>query len=209
MGTPKHLPILIASYPRSGYHLIDDILVKYFHFKTAKYNIDCCKGAECKDPADTNPLQLHRTHDFHGKTDPAQYSKIITLYRSDPVEQIDAYIRFIRLQMKYNHSMSTDDHCTFHSTQQPYTIQEIRHKYIFYNQFLNKWILQPPTNSLVIDYNTLVSEPVKTLSEIQLFLFGDCNSDLSEKITSEMKIEKKNTISHEEYSSLSAILQTL
>ena len=205
-------PFAIVSYPRSGFHLIDTILANYFSYQSGSTNSGCCKGGYCFNPVSDTPLRIHRSHDFEGRTSPSDFSKIIILYRSDIIRQIDAYVRYARLRTKKSTTeelFTLEEHTTFYATDEPYIIDEVRWMYQFYNTFVDKWIKTPPENSLVIDYSDLITNPIETISAVQLFTTGTNDPVLSERIVRELRIESKNEISESRYQALKAIIDTL
>jgi hypothetical protein len=205
-------PFAIVSYPRAGFHLVDAILTNYFGYATGHTNIGCCKTGSCHTPVSDIPLRIHRSHDFNGETNPDSFSKIIILYRSNVVEQIDAYVRYARLEAeKCNKEkrLSLEEHTTFHATDAPYNIDEVRWMHQFYTTFVNKWVKTPPPNSIVIDYTDLITNPVPTISTIQQFITGTNDSALSERIARELRIERKNEISDTRYQALKTIIDSL
>jgi hypothetical protein len=205
-------PFAIVSYPRAGYHLIDAILTNYFGYLSGRSNSGCCKGGYCFSPVSDTPLRIHRSHDFEGRTNPSDFSKIIILYRSDIISQIDAYVRYARLEaIKCNKDipLTLEGHTTFYATDEPYNVDEVRWMYQFYNTFINKWVKTPPENSLVIDYSDLIANPTETVSTIQLFTTGTNDPVLSERIVRELCIERKNEMSESRYQALKAIIDTL
>lgn len=204
-------PVAIVSYPRAGYHLMDAVLTSYFNYITARNNIGCCRTGCCESPQGENPLKLHRSHDFNNLTNPDHYSKIIVIYRKDIVEQIDAYIRYARLESqkcKKETPLSLEGHTTFDSIDEPYNPDQVRWMYSFYNTFVNKWVKTPPINSIVIDYTDLLINPIDTLSAIQTFLTGSHDAALSERITRELHIERKHAMNEEQYAALKTIIDS-
>jgi hypothetical protein len=196
-------PIAIISYPRSGFNLIHRILTHYFNFykdspEIREYNPDL----SCNNPT---PI-VYRSHDFDGNADPNTISKMIILYRSNPIEQIDAYMRFVYCEKS---ELKITNHTACHATDRLYSYDEVKIKYILYKRFINKWVLTPRKNSLVIDYRQLIENPVNTLSLIQTYLFGNADNALSEKIAHEMCIERKHSISQEQYDNLKGIFEII
>jgi hypothetical protein len=202
--------IAIVSYPRAGYNLLSNILVSYFGYTSPQPDQRCCIGASCSNPHDTPMLRIHRSHDFNGLTQADSFSKVIILYRKNIVEQIDAYIRYGRIEAIRGTFSSLEEHTRCSAIDDTYDIKKdgIRWKFDFYHRFIEKWIAHPPANSMVIDYDVLISNPIQTLSDIQIFLTGSANDDLSAQITREMRIERKNTLSEAHYESLKAILDS-
>jgi hypothetical protein len=209
-GQPHKSNILIVSFPRSGFHLLQTIFESYFSLKecSCQNNLDVKITACVKED-----IAFHRADDMNLKLDKKQFNKIIILYRKDVVEQLDAFFRY---QFRtYDFAMTFDDnsidHTKCHQLNVAYTdkIEFFKTVLTQYKCWVNKWITEPTPNSIIIEYSDFMNNPQKTLDRIQEHILESKDSDLSAKIIEEMKIEYKHSLSLEKYKELSNLLLTL
>jgi len=209
-GQPHKTNILINSFPRSGFHLLQNIFESYFSIKECA----CQKNPDDKITACVKEdIAFHRAYDMNFKLNKEQFNKIIILYRKDVVEQLDAFFRY---QFRtFDFGMTFDDnsidHTKCHELNVPYS-RKIEFFKIVLNQYkcwVKKWITEPTANSIIIEYSDFMKNPQETLDRIQEHILKSKDSKLSAKIVKEIKIEYKHSLSLEKYKELSNLLLTL
>ena len=147
-------PRIIVSYPRSGQHLVAEILKRISGIKKVPYKY--CNTYNCSGelPCICNPT-IQKWHDFDlmdGKPGIPidKENRYLVLYRKDKLENLEAYYRFLRRNAVY----SIDDFFSFYKS--PYN---------YYDTFVQKWVLQAPSNVQVLDYNELMMMPNEKMTE--------------------------------------------
>jgi hypothetical protein len=202
--------ILVVSFPRSGFHLLQTIFNNYFNIKEC----DCQRNPDVKVEGFINSeIAAHRSHDMNLELNKAQFNKIIILYRKDVVEQLDAFFRY---QFRTFDVDGISDDMAFRHTQCDELAISYSSKLDFfrivlkqYKDWVQKWINEPTPNSIIIEYSYFIKNPQKTLDRIQEHLLETKDSELSAKIVEEMKIEYKHSITLEKYQKLANILLRL
>lgn len=202
--------ILIVSFPRSGFNLFQSIFERYFNIKEC-----CCQrdpNVKLKNFIKSD-IAVHRWHDMDLELDKSQYNKIIILYRKDVVEQLDAFFRYqfrtvdldnISHDVAFRHT-KCDELTISYSEKLDFFRSVLRE----YKGWVEKWINEPTHNSIIIDYSNFMKNPQETLDNLQEHLLQTKDSELSSKITNEMKIEYKHSITFEKYKELANLLLTL
>jgi hypothetical protein len=137
--------MVIVSFPRSGQNLLESIFRKL----SPALNIDhsycefysCCKQIPCKAGC-----KISKNHDFDLKLKILDEMKYISIYRRDPILQLEAYYRF---SIKFEKSDYNYDSLLLF----------IKNNIDYYQSFLNKWIYNDNNNILKIEYYDFVSDP--------------------------------------------------
>lgn len=202
--------ILIVSFPRSGFHLFQTVLTRYFNIKECA----CLKNCDVNiDMIVNDDIAFHRSHDMKLDLDKSQYNKIIILYRKDVVEQLDAFFRYQFRTFDNDITLNNDliKHSSCHELNISYSekIDFFRNVLREYKGWVEKWINEPTHNSIIIEYSNFMKNPQETLDNLQEHLLQTKDSELSSKIINEMKIEYKHSITFEKYKELANLLLAL
>lgn len=149
----------IVSFPRSGQHLIQDVL-KYvcinhdLNYKFCDF-YDCCR----KDPC-SNGSNFLKNHDHDLKLPIKTDRKYIALYRNDIILQLEAYYRYYIKKKGLQ-----------------YTLQELKSFVLsnkdYYLKFRQKWIDNSSKNILKIEYYDFIENPSNTIKKVFNFLYPD------------------------------------
>jgi len=209
-GQPHKSNILIVSFPRSGFHLLQTIFESYFSIKECA----CQKSPDSKiGVCIKENIAFHRSHDMDLKLNKIQFNKIIILYRKDIIEQLDAFFRF---QFRtFDFDKTIDDkairHSSCHELDIPYSSKLDFFRIVLkqYKDWVQKWVNEPTPNSIIIEYDEFIKNPQITLDTLQEFLLETKDSELSAKIVEEMKIEYKHSLRYEKYKELANLLAQL
>jgi tetratricopeptide (TPR) repeat protein len=189
--------IACISFPRSGHHLLTNILMKYFSqdvsYKEIEDSTECSAvyqaGAlfycEYYDHCQTHPCSDFRTnfqknHDFHLDLE-CQFEKQLIQIRH-PIESIISYYKYCYGINEY----SKNDWQHF-----------AQEKASYWKKFVHKWVIQNDCkNSKVLIYNDILNSPAETISNIVSFMEPkDCiNYDLIQKIVRSLNIKRKTNI---------------
>lgn len=208
-GQPHKSNILIVSFPRSGFNLIK-MIFECLNIKECACQKNCdVKIIRCIK----EDIAAHRAHDINLGINKAQFNKTIILYRKDVVEQLDAFFRF---QFRtFDLDMTIDDKVTQHSRCDelniPYSEKSDFFKTVLkqYKEWVQKWIIEPTPNSIIIEYSEFMKNPQETLDKLQEHLLESKDSELSAKIVEELKIEYKHSMTFEKYKELADLLLSL
>ena len=209
-GQPHKSNILIVSFPRSGFHLLQTIFESYFFIKecACQKNYDV-KITECVK----EDIAFHRAHDMDLKLEKETFNKIIILYRKDIVEQLDAFFRYQFRNFEFDKQIQNQAirHSTCKELVIPYSEKLDFFKIVLkqYKDWVQKWINESTPNSIIIEYDNFMKNPQIILDRIQENLLGSKDSDLSTKIVEEMKIEYKHSLTLEKYKELANLLAQL
>ncbi len=187
----------IISFPRSGQHLACRIL-KYFCQKNKIEFSYCGFYDHCRrNPCKTGKI-FQKNHDFNLQLPINNEIKYLVLYRSDVVEQLDAWFRF-ELKTKRGNSFdykNGDKKLAFKNfiyQKRKFLANKTRIEY--YSDFLKKWVFCNKKNILKIEYNKFLKNSSVFISVFNHF-FPEISNDINEKILKEFcKIEpiKKQT----------------
>lgn len=179
----------IISFPRSGQHLVRNILENVCKRTNKQFSYcefyRCCRQTPCKYKR-TDTINFYKNHDFlldpTYKDKPLQVNiniedneKYIVLYRKDPIEQLEAYYRYLKPEI------SLFEFC--------------KQKKEYYNAFIEKWVTPSLSNVFLLDYDTLIHDPYNSISRLLSFLEIQIDvSDLVEILILQ-NIKRRYTIS--------------
>jgi hypothetical protein len=202
--------LLVVSFPRSGFHLLQTIFESYFSI----YECACQKNVDvCVQTIVTEGKAFHRAHDMDLTINKKQFNKTIIVYRKYILESLDACFRY--KFRSFDRDGRTDDRKFRHSSCDevaiPYSQKLEFFKTILkhYKDWVQKWINEPTPNSIIIEYSEFMRNPEITLDKLQEFLLQTKNSELSAKIVEEMKIEYRHCMSTQKREELYHLLFTL
>lgn len=149
----------IVSYPRSGQHLLQDVIKHVCTHHDLEYKFcdfyDCCGQNPCSQGAN-----FQKNHDHDLKLPINNERKYIALYRNDMILQLEAYYRYYinKKVLKYN-------------------LQELKIFCLcnkdYYLNFRNKWIDNYKNNVLAIEYYDFIENPSETVRKTFNFLYPD------------------------------------
>lgn len=147
------------SMPRSGHHLLANMLCEYFEERLAYcefYSVwDCCGAQPCQRPLHPllrNRLLLQKSHDLQF-ADPVNRSGTYLIQYRHPIP---------RLQSNFDHSL--------HVLGGEDTLERFRNfaaaETGYYIRFWQKWIDRPPRNGIVLTYEQLAEFPRQSLERV-------------------------------------------
>jgi len=202
--------LLVVSFPRSGFHLLQTIFESYFSI----YECACQKNVDVSiKTIVTGENAFHRAHDLDLKLNKKQFNKTVILYRKDIIESLDACFRYEF--RTFDKEPGIDDrkikHLSCGEVTIPYSEQHEFFKTVgkWYNDWVKKWVTEPTPNSILIEYSEFMKNPQITLDKLQEFLLQTKNSELSTKIVQELKIEFKHSMTSQKYKELCDVLFSL
>ena len=202
--------LLIVSFPRSGFHLLQTIFESYFSIKECGCQKNCDVNISTFVKED---IAFHRSHDMKLDLNKEQFNKTIILYRKDMIESLDAFFRY---QFRtFDNLITLNNDLIKHSSCHELDISYSEKKDFFrnvsreYKDWVQKWVTEPSPNSIIIEYSDFMRNPQDALDRVQEHLFERKDSELSAKIVEEMKIEYKHSITPEKYQELADLLATL
>jgi hypothetical protein len=157
----------IISFPRSGSHLVSSIISSMYMYTMGHFSFcefyTCCKQVPCNKCS-----ILCKNHDFQLNLQKNLYEKIVVLYRKEPVESIDAYIRYEKSINKY----AVDyDAVAFE--------KDVAQKLVYYKRFLEKWVNHEDENIFKISYEDMLSNTYQTIDNLRTFLLNDSYLNMS------------------------------
>jgi Sulfotransferase domain len=180
---------MLISYPRSGHHLLVDLLFActesnyeskdyrgLVHGSTIKYceKYSHCSTTYCTD-SNTN---LQKNHDFFLHVDvDIPYKKVI-LIRKDFIGSI---ISYFKLQTKFYNFPNTYEHW----------ILFLERSIYYWNGFIYKWLKSCKEKHVII-YEDLIDHPVTVLRDLLAYLEINDYQDI-EKIISQFTFRKPDT----------------
>lgn len=174
MINKKYEKIIFLSFPRSGHHLLTDMITEIYNKETdTKDNYcefyKCCNVFPCR-----YGKVFCKNHDFLIKIQVKPEYFYIVQYRIDAYEQMLSYYNFKIKYEDYKKSMKE-------------FVETIRG---YYRSWIKKWIDDSTEHSNIhfIDYDSLIENPKKHITDI-------CNIIFTKKIDDtfiEFVIEKKN-----------------
>ena len=205
----------IYSFRRSGRHIVEEFL--RVHLKYAFCN--CCIDDETITKECFN-TKIHLKHETKHYFDTNRIEKCLFLYRKDIVEQVDATLRLIYAQLIKKKVLTTSEEhttCTFDSN---LTYKDILYKLNesgklrnvsgivdSYHNFIKH--MTHSRNSLIIDFDSLIYQPIPHLKKIANF-FGCTNETLIEKAIDDylpsLKKYTKKKMNYKKYIELSNII---
>jgi len=209
-GQPHKTNILIVSFPRSGFNLLQTIFKSYFSIKQCA----CQKNPDVKvSRCVKEDIASHRAHDMNLDLDKTKFNKTVILYRKDVVEQLDAFFRYQFRNFELDEKIQNYaiQHSTCHEVNIPYSEKPDFLTTVLkqYKDWVQKWVTTPSPNSIIIEYSDFMKNPQETLDKIQEHLLQTKDSELSAKIVEEMKIEYKHSMTTEKYKELANLLLSL
>lgn len=178
------------SWPRSGHHLLVDVLQSYFgeEFNYCEFYkpVDCCKKSPC---ARAPKIKFSKNHDFESKAEFRKGTPYLIQYRSFVPSIISAFEMYVQ-------SGQPDTPDSFQVF--------ARYQTARYNAFLERWTFGPsaPKESLLISYEMLTSESkIKVLTDIIAFFAPDHAIDDARLLKITMSVQKllveaKKTTTH-------------
>lgn len=175
--------ILGKSMPRSGHHFLVNMLKKYFeedilyceHYRAK----NCCHSTPCQTPykeSKNNKYFFQKGHDHKLRDDILEGYKYIIQYRS-PVERMQSDFDLF----SFNREEKDNESYFFNH----YAINQKK----YFINFYNKWIKNPPKNSIVVLYDDIINDKERQLKNIIQFI--DPNLTLDENKIKEVIREVK------------------
>ncbi len=158
--------IHIVSFPRSGQHLLERILLNIFTY----YNIDfsycefynVCSTIDCK-----NKCIFQKNHDFDLDFIQQNEKKYIILYRKDIIYQLESWFRLKFFGKEVYHKQVHYNNIDLYTG----LVSFIKSKMNYYDGFVNKWVKNNLTdNKIIIDYDNFILNQKENIFRIIKFL---------------------------------------
>ena len=146
-----------VSWPRSGHHAVANVLSAYFgpKFMYCEHYLptDCCKSQPCT----RNGIHLSKNHDFEFDSIASDNVPYLIQYRSFITSVVSNFEVAV-----YNNS-TADNADSFREFSIYYANRYVR--------FVQKWIfdIRQPKERLVVKYDTLMEDPLPTMTHIVKF----------------------------------------
>lgn len=198
---------MLISYPRSGHHLLENLMTGIL--KAHNYRHDYCEfygtntnvACGCRQTPCINDCVIQKQHDFNDSVEQNKSDIYLVLYRTDPIEQLEAHFRYdyykqqgkasgpfnnvSKHKIDYNDEGMIDKCIHFINTWRD-----------FYYAFIDKWVRKSQSNILAIDYNSFVGGPKEYTTKILDHYFPDLKFDneIVKKAIHDLNIEYKNLI---------------
>lgn len=170
--------VINATFPRSGHHMMANVLSYYFgdNFKYCEWYSE-----PDKRPHICPETNFTKTHDFNLQWPITNDFKYLVLIRH-PIYSLASW----RHHLETEEGEVTGDMLN--------TVAKEKLK--FWCDFICKWVLPPIPNRMIVEYETLISEPLRCFEPIVRFM-GDDEPDLRslrDCITrADIKRDKPNT----------------
>jgi len=187
----------IISFLRSGQHLTRRLIEFYCQEKNIDFSYcefyTCCKTSPCKH----NSL-YQKNHDFRGTFPINNEDKYLVLYRSNFLEQCEAYYRYTALKKDIRPDGSTisgsNKNIRYDKSNKSKLYKSIINNGSYYMTFISKWVLNDKANILKLDYDKIIDNPYLYTQAIEFF-YGDKDSvDIIEKFQKIENIERQHII---------------
>jgi tetratricopeptide (TPR) repeat protein len=153
---PKQL--LGVSMPRSGHNFLVRMLGALLHddlFYCEWYSeADCCQAVPCSRRG-ASPVSLQKSHDFDLNVPKYLTDVVYLIQHRAPVPMALSAREFHA--GAYGVAVASD--------RGEYAVWLGRHAE-YYLAFCQRWLLDPPPNSVVVDYDDLASKPAETLTRV-------------------------------------------
>lgn len=209
-GTPCRLQGV--SLPRSGHHLLERILRKYF--QTDRIYCDyyyCCQSVPCRKK---KPFSKH--HDLNLNLPVEEDVTYIVQFRMDPQSQFEAYFRFFEKQYR-NGNVTFDVEKNFpyfqgfynkyfeayHLSLDEETRLSAYHQFVndhlsYYLSFFQKWI---HPHFFLVPYELFINSPQKYVVEIihRLYPNHRINYPHLSQVIQSMNIQLKHSLRNSAY----------
>lgn len=142
------------TFPRSGHHLLKDILEYYFDGQLQYYSIyGNSPGMLLGASLVTN---YQKNHDFDLVTPVLEDRKYIVQIR-DPVDAIESW---------FHMALRTTSFCGSGLPQHAQWKAFCSDKMIYYAKFVNKWVFNHVPNRLIVSYYDLLHRPENTITSV-------------------------------------------
>lgn len=164
---PSVRMLFSKSMPRSGHHLLAQMLGEYYGAAWAYCEFygggdECCHTIPCVQPFQPllqNRLFLQKSHDF-------QFT--------DPLDQSGAYIvqyrhPIPRLQSNYDHNRQI----TGHSDTWDYFVRFAEAETTYFIRFWDKWLRTPHSHTFALVYEELMGDPMDAMKRLLRFIDAD------------------------------------
>ncbi|MBL9119096.1 MAG: sulfotransferase domain-containing protein [Phycisphaerae bacterium] len=150
-----------VSFPRSGHHLLEGLLLRYFGEQGMRY---CEQYAHPERRLDLDPeTRFQKNHDFDLDTPIRSDRQYIVQIRYP----LDSLVSLFKLNVKQSGLPDTPAAWT------NFAINKIG----YWMRFYKKWVLDHVDRRLVVNYADLVDEPVAMLTQVVCFL-GETEPDM-------------------------------
>lgn len=155
-----------VTFPRSGHHLLKDILEYYFDGQL-KY---CSLYSDPGMQLGTSPLtNFQKNHDFDLVTPVLDNRKYIVQIR-DPIDAIESWFHLHRRTTGLCGTGLPE-----HSQWKEFCSCKIK----YYSRFVDKWVFNHVPNRIVVSYYDLLHRPENTVTSVIQHLVG--TADISSK----------------------------
>jgi hypothetical protein len=132
----------IVTFPRSGHHWLVDGLVKQYSIKYDEHH-------STGNTLENSDCEVQKTHDFELNVEKVEgYNHVIQL--RNPLRAIESW-----------HKIHNDHHPF------PLFFQE---KIAFYSKWMQKWVMEPTPNSIIICYEDMLKDYGSILKKVGDFI---------------------------------------
>ena len=152
-----------VSFPRSGHHLLTNLLREYFGCQTLVYHsLYEDKGRPISDPESL--VNYQKNHDFELDTPLNPELKYVVQIR-DPMDSIASW----RALDARTGTTTVHDRVSWEI--------ETRDRLDYWRKFVDKWVIQSIPNRLIVHYADLLSRPEEVLVNVVQHLRGRQDTD--------------------------------
>ncbi|MDH3378372.1 MAG: hypothetical protein OEQ39_15635 [Gammaproteobacteria bacterium] len=174
--------VICVSIPRSGHHLIVELLTSYFDdFKYCEYYVpeDCCKNIPCTKPK----MNLQKNHDFDLSLPVNRDWHYVIQYRNPLLSAMSDFELFLSRRDVDNPKL------VWYS----YAVQRRN----FWRSFIRKWGSKVNLrNVIVVPYEEVVDVPHRALRRLVSFFSGDdvIDSEMIDRVIRHRKVKATRSI---------------
>lgn len=184
------MQLTLISFPRSGQHLTERILKFYCKANRIKFSY-CEFYTHCQTTPCKSKRLFQKNHDFDLKLPIDPGNKYLVLYRSNMIEQLEAWFRY-ELDKKWNLQHNKQDINYNYCEKRSALISFIDKNYSwigrtrgeYYLGFIKKWVMSSNKNILRVEYNSFLEKPDIFLS-VFIHFFPNLDHSQDKKILSD------------------------
>lgn len=186
----------IISFPRSGQHLIMRFL-KFFSEKVGMEFSYCEYYSHCRKMPCSEGRRYQKNHDLNLDISIDNRSKYLVLFRSNMLEQLEAYYRYkvFESELRLNPSAkpSKERIINYEGKNKEDLFVFIKKQNKFYTGFLEKWVLNDHSFIMKLDYDELLADPSR-LNRVTEFFLGTSSVNIVEDFQKKEPIKKRRFV---------------
>jgi len=161
------MQLTLVSFPRSGQHLTERLLGFYCKKQGIKFSY-CEFYSHCKQTPCKSKRLFQKNHDFDLKLPISSSDKYLVLYRSNMIEQLEAWFRYeLRANWGLQHNPGTINYDYVEKRSALISFMErgwaggTRSQY--YLGFIKKWVMCHNNNVFKLEYGSFLDNPKMAL----------------------------------------------